>query len=87
MILNLMVKNYEGGMEVVNMVYGGICGFLMVVVFYLGYRMGYKQGKEIGTKVGVDSCADTAGWLINNYCCEKCIEEMRKKVFNRVGQV
>lgn len=67
----------------IDLVLGGAYGLMIIVSFCLGYRYGYKQGKETGTKIGVDSCADTAGWIINNYCCEQCIDNMRKRIFGR----
>ena len=58
----------------IDLVYGGIYGLLLIVA----YIMGYSHGRKTGEKDGVDSCAKTAGELINGCCCNDCIDRIKK---------
>lgn len=58
----------------IDFVYGGICGLLLIVAYLIGYSHGIKTGK----KDGIDSCAKTVGELINGFCCDDCIDRIKK---------
>lgn len=58
----------------INLVYGGVYGLTLVLAFIIGYW----HGKLIGTKEGRDSCAETAGQIINKYCCDDCIKRIKR---------
>ena len=57
----------------INLVYGGLFGLILIIACLIGYW----HGNKVGWKQGVNSCADTVSRLIIKYCCDECIERMK----------
>ena len=61
----------------INMVYGGLYGLMLVIAFIIGYR----NGRKVGLKEAVDACADKTAEIITTYCCEDCVKRIKSDDF------
>ena len=57
---------------------GAVIGILSGLLVLIAYCIGYMKGEKKGEENGRNSCAKTAGEIINNNCCDDCIEKIKK---------